>query len=87
MSVGEYQTDDYNSSKSQRFLIYLIFFLSTFLIQITFLNMLIAIMGDAFDRATDDRENNARLTKLKIMGDYINVINRNVEDKETNKKQ
>ena len=49
--------------------------------------MLIAIMGDAFDRATDDRENNARLTKLKIMGDYINVINREVEDKETNKEQ
>ena len=37
-------------------MIYLLFFLSSFLIQIMFLNMLIAIMGDAFDQATEKRE-------------------------------
>ena len=36
--------------------------------------MLIAIMGDTFDRATEELENNARQTKLKIMGDYIDLI-------------
>ena len=36
--------------------------------------MLIAIMGDTFDRATEERENNSRLTKLKIMGDQIHLI-------------
>ena len=38
--------------------------------------MLIAIMGDAFERATEERENNARLTKLRIMGDYIDLIDK-----------
>ena len=38
--------------------------------------MLIAIMGDTFEMVTDDKENNARLTKLKIMGDYIYLINK-----------
>ena len=33
-----------------------IFMLSTFITQITFLNMLIAIMGDTFDRVTEVRE-------------------------------
>ena len=55
-------------------MIYLLFFLSSFLIQIMFLNMLIAIMGDAFDQATEKREINATSTKLKIMGDYVDLI-------------
>ena len=38
--------------------------------------MLIAIMGDAFERATEESENNARLTKLRIMGDYIDLIDK-----------
>lgn len=36
--------------------------------------MLIAIMGDTFEKATEERDNNARLTKLRIMSDYINLI-------------
>ena len=36
--------------------------------------MLIAIMGDTFNKETDDMENNARQTKLQIMGDYIHLI-------------
>ena len=31
-------------------------------------------MGDTFDRATEERENNARETKLRIMGDYVHLI-------------
>ena len=44
--------------------------------------MLIAIMSDTFDRATEEKENNARLTKLFIMGDYIDLIDRSdaIED-------
>ena len=34
-------------------LIYLLFLVSTFMIQITFLNMLIAIMGDTFEKAIE----------------------------------
>ena len=66
----------------RQFLVYLLFVMSSFLIQITFLNMLIAIMGDTFDRATEERDNNARQTKLKIMGDYIDLILKEEDDQE-----
>ena len=45
-----------------------------FLIQIVFLNMLIAIMGDTYAQASENQENNARITKLEIMEDYIHLI-------------
>ena len=64
-------------------MLYVLFFASTFLIQIMFLNMLIAIMGDAFNYATANKENNATITKVKIMGDYIDLIARDeVSDEE-----
>ena len=50
-------------------------------IQVIFLNMLIAIMSDAFDQATESREVKARLTKIKIMSDYIHLIDLN-DDKD-----
>ena len=42
--------------------------------------MLIAIMGDTFEKASDERDNNARLTKLRIMGDYIHLIVRDIDE-------
>ena len=60
LSLGEYRVEAYRELEMHQFLIYLLFILSTFIIQITFLNMLIAIMGDTFDRATEERESNAR---------------------------
>ena len=60
----------------------MLFILSTFIIQITFLNMLIAIMGDTYDRATEERDNNARAIKLKIMGDYVNLILKDEDEPE-----
>ena len=49
------------------------FVLATFLIMIVFLNMLIAIMGDAFDYATEKKENNKKVGMLQIMGNYVNL--------------
>ena len=60
-------------------MLYVLFFASTFLIQIMFLNMLIAIMGDAFDQATENKENNATITKVQIMSEYIDLIARDEE--------
>ena len=53
---------------------YVLFFSATFLIQVVFLNMLIAIMGDSFSQAIEQRELNANKEKISIMGDYINLI-------------
>ena len=44
--------------------------------------MLIAIMGDTYDRATEERDNNARAIKLKIMGDYVNLILKDEDEPE-----
>ena len=77
LSLGEFMSDGYRATEHNRFLVYLLFFASTFLIQIMFLNMLIAIMGDAFDHATKEMNHNARMIKLQIMGDYINHIDMN----------
>ena len=41
----------------QRQILTIFFVFATFLIMIVFLNMLIAIMGDAFDYATEKKEN------------------------------
>ena len=60
LSLGEYEVDAYRGIEIHQFLVYLLFILSSFIIQITFLNMLIAIMGDTFDRATEESESNAR---------------------------
>ena len=81
LSLGEYMVEDYRESETHQFLIYALFVLSSFIIQITFLNMLIAIMGDTFDRATEERENNARETKLQIMGDYVHLILKDEDEK------
>ena len=82
LSLGEYQLESYESAESRRLMLYFLFIASTFLIQIMFLNMLIAIMGDAFDQATENRENNATITKVRIMGDYIELIARDESDEE-----
>lgn len=41
--------------------------MATFFTQITMLNMLIAIMGDSFDYATENRNKFATKTKLDIL--------------------
>ena len=36
--------------------------------------MLIAIMGDAFDQATEFKENNRKIGMLQIMSEYVHLI-------------
>ena len=66
----------YRVTEGDRFLIYCLFFASTFMVQIVFMNMLIAIMGDTFDRTTENQESNATKTKMELLNDYIICINR-----------
>lgn len=56
---------------------YVFFLTATFVTQLTFLNMLIAIMGDTFGRVIESKAQYGLQTKLGIMGDYTAVINRN----------
>ena len=75
MTLGYYQLLNYRTTENEQAWLYVLFFLSSFLIQVVFLNMLIAIMGDAFNQASESKEVKSRLTKIKIMSDYIHLIN------------
>ena len=77
MTLGYYQLLSYRTTENEQTWLYMIFFVSSFLIQVVFVNMLIAIMGDAFNQASESKEVKARLTKIKIMSDYIHLINLN----------
>ena len=48
----------------------IIFICTTFFTQITMLNMLIALMGDTFERITENRPLYATRTKLELLADY-----------------
>ena len=71
-----------------------IFTVATFYIIIVLLNMLIAIMGDIYERAVDERKQNRQRKMFAIMCEYMEVINDDdkkqedqdkVYDKETRK--
>jgi len=75
MSLGEFTIDGFGDHPSMIFC-YIIFITGTFVTQLTFLNMLIAIMGDTFGRVIENKAQYGLQTKLGIMGDYTSVINR-----------
>ena len=56
-----------------------LFALSTFITQITFLNMLIAIMGDTFDKVTEVKEQSGLREKIDILADYVILVGRESE--------
>ena len=56
--------------------VYILFIMATYLIQIVFMNMLIAIMGETLGEQKEQESNNARIMRLTIMGEYANLINR-----------
>ena len=73
LSLGEFDMDGFENHP-QSWMAYSFFLLATFVTQITFLNMLIAIMGNTFDRVTDNQVQYSLQTKLGIMGDYSELI-------------
>mmetsp|Transcript_26142 Transcript_26142/g.18565 ORF Transcript_26142/g.18565 Transcript_26142/m.18565 type:complete len:109 (+) Transcript_26142:1947-2273(+) len=54
VGLGDFNTDNY--SQENKIMIWLFFILATFITQITFMNLLIAIMGDTFDRVSEKKE-------------------------------
>ena len=73
LSLGEFETLD--AYDGEDYVIVWIFFLvATFVTQVTFLNMLVAIMGDSYAKVTESKEQSALVEKIKIMADYIDVV-------------
>ena len=69
LGLGEFSSIDAYEGENATFT-WIMFLMATFIIQITFLNMLIAIMGDTFDRVVERKQASARREKLDILNEY-----------------
>ena len=69
VALGEFHTEAYLGNEYMP-IVWLLFIMATFFTQITMLNMLIAIMGDTFDKVTENKKTFTTRTKLQILGDY-----------------
>ena len=78
LMLGEFHMDGFGGHVNTA-LCYLLFILTTFIMQITFLNMLIAIMGDTFDKVIDQRPTFSLKNKLMILAGMETLI-RSKED-------
>ena len=67
MLLGEFHMDGFKEH-SDIVLCYTIFLAATFIGQIMFLNMLIAIMSDSYELAMDKRPTHSLKNKMDIMG-------------------
>merc|ERR1712226_1521607 len=65
LSFGEFAYEGYNGT-NQSF-IWLMWFMGSFLIAITFLNMLIAIMSNTYDKVMDNRDLAALKERINIL--------------------
>ena len=68
LALGDWDSDNF-AAGSQMPLIYIFFLLSTFFSIILMLNMLIAIMGDTYERIIENREVNEVKTLLSLIGE------------------
>ena len=59
------------------------FIFTTFISQITFLNMLIAIMGDTFDRVMEQKPTYSLKNKLMLMASMKSIIGSQEKEDET----
>ena len=73
LALGEFTIDAFDG-EPQVYLCYAMFLGATFFTQITFLNMLIALMGDTYGKVMEAKETYQLLTQRSIMGDYAALI-------------
>ena len=73
LALGEFGLDNF-ADHPQAILVYLFFIAATLISQLTMLNMLIAIMGDSFDKVIEHKHVNATRTKLQILGDLSAIL-------------
>ena len=81
IALGEFGFDTYALGTENSTLVWILFIFCTLFSQILILNMLIAIMGDTFDRVTEKRKEAALFEKIQIIDDYIDLIRIQDNDK------
>ena len=68
LTLGDFSTKYYLGMNAE--VLWIIFFAATFLLQITFLNMLIAIMADTFSHVMDNKEESSMKERVSILADF-----------------
>lgn len=54
LAIGDYDTGGFdNQGQSNKIVLWVVFLAATFFIQLTFMNMLIAIMGNTFEEVIE----------------------------------
>lgn len=75
LALGEFQSDAFSADGAPNSqIIWILFVITTFLSQITVLNMLIAIMGDTFDAVLEKQEQYAMKEKISILNDFVSIV-------------
>ena len=70
IGLGEFNIDGYSSHPAM-VLIHIYFILATLFTQIMFLNMLIAIMGQTFERVSEAKERTALMERTHLYADFM----------------
>mmetsp|Transcript_47602 Transcript_47602/g.62927 ORF Transcript_47602/g.62927 Transcript_47602/m.62927 type:complete len:143 (+) Transcript_47602:2052-2480(+) len=69
------QSDSSNYAKSEQAeLVYIFYFLSTFIVKTTMMNMLISIMCDTYCYVIENKHVSSTKTKLQILSEQANVL-------------
>ena len=74
LSLGEHVRIEEFEGHTDTVIIYVFFVLATFFTEITFLNMIIAIMSDVYDRLRETKHIQALQVKLEMVSDYAGLI-------------
>ena len=83
LGIGEFDTENFSEGYYGP-MFYILFIFATFFIQIVFLNMMIAIMGDTYSQETEQRFFGRRLIKIQNMAQYVDLIHREVDEVDEN---
>ena len=76
IGLGEFTGQESYQDHPQSIFCWLLFFGATFMTQVTMLNLLIAIMGNSFNKVIEGKDLYAMQTKLAFLSEYNDIINR-----------
>ena len=72
LTLGDFSTLGYLGTND--YYVWIIFLTATFILQITFLNMLIAIMADTFSHVMDNAEESSMKERISILNDFRLIL-------------
>ncbi len=83
LALGEWENPRERFAEGpQTRVIYVYFIFATFISLVTMLNMLIAIMGDTFDRMMENKDINSIKSKLELVADLVAILGPRDTDEE-----